>query len=422
MNLRTTFRLNPIGKRSTRRRDALAVALIALIAGVFVTLPPLDVLRGWSIDTLTGLKWYLFGPTRPPESSPAVVVALDEETFRTPPFAGSPNIVWTREIGRVLTAIVEGGAAVVGFDIVYPISIEQSEIPFGEETLGARLRGFDRDFLRALARAARDGKVVLGQVQFSDQPVLPASGQRIAVGQLRNIRALNAYTDSDNVVRRLPLTFSVDGAPVPSMALELAARALKADPQVGPDGRVTLGPYRVPSGKPNTMTVNFEGGADDIPTFSLADLRACLEKEDSTFFQRHFAGKVVIFGTLLDAEDLRLTSKRFITEPEAARAPRCAVPRPPDRPRFARSSMSGVYIHATAVNNLIRGDALNEFGRGGSAAVSIVFSLLAALAGLLLAPLTAIMAYLAGVLAWSGIAVGAFRHAWALPLIDPFVA
>ena len=30
-------------------------------------------------------------------------------------------------------------------------SIEQSELPFGDETLGARLRGFDRDFLRALA-------------------------------------------------------------------------------------------------------------------------------------------------------------------------------------------------------------------------------------------------------------------------------
>src|SRR5262249_2487004 len=119
-------------KRGTRRRDALAVALIALIAGICVASPPLDVLRGWSIDTLTGLKWHVFGHTHPPESSPAVVVAIDEETFRTPPFTGSPNMVWTREIGRVLTAIVDGGAAVVGFDIVYPFSIEQSQIPFGE--------------------------------------------------------------------------------------------------------------------------------------------------------------------------------------------------------------------------------------------------------------------------------------------------
>ena len=33
-----------------------------------------------------------------------------------------------------------------GFDIVLPASIEQSEIPFGDAPLGARLRGFDRDF------------------------------------------------------------------------------------------------------------------------------------------------------------------------------------------------------------------------------------------------------------------------------------
>ena len=60
--------------------------------------------------------------------------------------------------------------------------------------LGARVRGFDRDFLRALAGAARQGRLVLGQVQHSDQPIQPAPGQRIAVGQQRNIRALNAYT------------------------------------------------------------------------------------------------------------------------------------------------------------------------------------------------------------------------------------
>src|SRR5580704_6905591 len=205
------------------RRDAIAVALIALIAGSLTALPLLDNLRGLSIDVLTGLRWHLLDRTSNSATSPTVVVALDEETFRTPPFAGSPNITWTREIGHILSAIVGGGAKVVGFDIVYPISIEQSAIPFGDETLGAKVRGFDRDFLTALALAARDGRVVLGEVQLGDHPILPAPGQRVAVGQQRNIRSVNAYTDSDNVVRRLPLSFMVDGAPVPSMAVELAA-------------------------------------------------------------------------------------------------------------------------------------------------------------------------------------------------------
>ncbi len=134
-------------------------------------------------------------------------------------------MTWTREIGRVLTAVVAGGAKVVGFDVVFPTSIEQSEIPFGDETLGEKVRGFDRDFLRALALAARANKLVLGEIQHGDQPILPAPGQRIAVGQQQNIRPLNVYNDPDDVVRRVPLTFVVDGATVPSMSVELASRA-----------------------------------------------------------------------------------------------------------------------------------------------------------------------------------------------------
>ena len=45
--------------------------------------------------------------------------------------------------------------------------------------------------------------------------------------QQSNIRALNVHTDSDEVIRRLPLTFRIDGKAVPSMAVELASRALQ---------------------------------------------------------------------------------------------------------------------------------------------------------------------------------------------------
>ncbi len=89
------------------------------------------------------------------------------------------------------------------------------------------------------------------------------------------------------------------------MAVELAARALGATPEFDERGRLTLGGYRVPGRVPNTMTLNFEGGADDIPTFSFADLRACAVKNDKDYFRRWFDGKVVIFGTVLDIEDRR---------------------------------------------------------------------------------------------------------------------
>src|SRR5262245_27373102 len=103
-----------------RLRAAFAAFVIALAATALVASPALDPLLGLSIDILTALRWRMFGNSHPPESSAAVVVALDEETFRTPPFEGTPTVTWTREIGEVLTEIIEGGAKVVGFDIVLP--------------------------------------------------------------------------------------------------------------------------------------------------------------------------------------------------------------------------------------------------------------------------------------------------------------
>ena len=308
-------------------RDAIAVAVIVLVCATVSVSPAFNFAHGLSIDLLTALRWEMFGRRQDPAASPAVVVAIDEETYQTPPFKGSPTLTWTGEIGRVLGAIVEGGAKVVGFDIVFEKSIEQSEIPFGGGLLGEKVRGFDRDYLRALSVASAAGKVVLGEVLRGTQPVRPSPGQRIAVRQ--NVRALNVFTDPDDVVRRTPLTFSVDGKPVPSMALELASRALDARPELKADGTAALAGYRIPAAVPNTMTLNFEGGADDIPTYSLADLSSCAAKNDKDFFRRQFEGKVVIIGSVLGSEDRIVSSKQFTTGIERARAPRCALAEQP---------------------------------------------------------------------------------------------
>jgi len=396
-----------------RLRAAATAFLVALCAGLVAASPLCDGLRGLAIDVLTTLRWRAFGNAQPPAASHAVVVALDEETFRTPPFEGTPTVTWTREIGRVLTALIDGGAKVVGFDIIFPTSIEQSAVPFGDETVGARLRGFDRDFLRALALGARDGKVVLGQVQHQEKPLLPSPGQRAAVGFGRNIRALNLYSDPDDVIRRAPLAFVVDGAPVPSMAAELAARAT---------GAPVAAKFAAAGAVPDTITLNFAGGSDDIPTFSFADLHACVEKGDKDFFRRHFEGKIVLIGTLLDVEDRKLTSKRFATAPERAGADRCALPMPEARQTFARDSISGVYIHATAVNNLLDRNALTEFGRIAAGIVSFALAAVAAAAALTLAPAAAFLAFLGLAAAWTVSATLAFRGALALPLFEPLLS
>ena len=99
-------------------RDAIAIASIVLVCAAVSVSPAFDRIQGLSIDILTALRWQVFGKRQDPAASPAVVVAIDEETYRAAPFKGSPTLTWTSEIGRVLGAILDGGAKVVGFDIV----------------------------------------------------------------------------------------------------------------------------------------------------------------------------------------------------------------------------------------------------------------------------------------------------------------
>jgi adenylate cyclase/guanylate cyclase len=364
----------------------------------------------------------MFGRRQDPAASPAVVVAIDEESLRAPPFKDSPMLTWTGEIGRVLAATLEGGAKVAGFDVVIPASIEQSQLPFGEGMLGDKVRGFDRDFLRALAAASTNGKVVLGEILGGNQPVRPSPGQRVAVRQHLNIRPLNVFNDHDDIVRRLPLSFAVNGTKMPSMAVELASRALGAAPEFDASGRMTLAGYQVPGRVPDTMTLNFEGGADDIPTFSFADLRACAVKNDKDYFKRWFAGKVVIFGSVLDIEDRRQTSKRFATGIEGARTPRCAAETTPVTAGYRISTIAGVYIHATAVNNLIQRNAVVEPGPLVRLLISTLFAALAAIAAWRLRPLSAALAWAAVIAISVTGATIAFNQSLALPIAEPFLA
>ena len=404
-----------------RRRDLLVAIVIALIAGALVVLPPLDRVRGLTIDVLTALHWYEFGQTHDPADSPVVVVALDEESYLTPPFAGTPSVAWTGEIGRVLTAVIAGGAKVVGFDLVFPISLEQSELPVGDAKLGARLQGMDRVFLRAVQVAARDNKIVLGEVQHREQPIVPSPAQRLVVNGQPNIRALNVFNDADDVVRRIPLSFAVGDARMPSMAVELAARALGEAPQFSDTG-MRLAGYRVTGLVPNTMTLNFAGGAGDVPAYSFADLAACAASNNQEFFRRVFNDKVVLFGTLLDVEDRKVTSKRFATAPESARGARCVYPAKPRESLLVSNTISGVYVHATAVSNLLRHDALTELNGVGAALVSALFALLVAGAALGFAPAAAAVVYAGAVLGLTAIATAVFDRALVLPLVESAVA
>ena len=74
-----------------------------------------------------------------------------------------------------------------------------------------------------------------------------------------------------------------------------------------------LSPRCVASPRPNTLTLDFDGGADAIPTHSLADLATCARQGRRDYFREHFAGKVVLLGTLLDELERRQLKRGLIT-------------------------------------------------------------------------------------------------------------
>ena len=399
-------------------KTLFAAAVAALVATVAMSGPWSSTLDGLSADSLVWLRQAVFGPQHARVDSPTVVIAIDEETYRREPFNTVPKVMWTREIAQVFDAVIDGGAAVIGMDIILPTSV------------ASQIRGFDRDFLQSLRRHGRAGQMVLSKVQHSSQPILPNVGQRFAVGHGANIRAANLYSDTDGIVRGVPVSLArkgVDGTLTyePSLALELAARALGDRLSFDPKGRARLEGAPLPTVAGNNLLINFDDDQRGIPTYSFADLHACAAAGDSDFFARNFAGKVVLFGGVLDVEDRKLSSLRFATAPDgAAFAERCALDALPgvlDAER-TRDSVPGVYMHAFAVNNLSRGNLLAPANPW--LAVAATFVLGGAIA-LVTVGFSALWAGAAAVILsglWVVAAIMLFQRGILFPLFDPPIA
>ena len=98
---------------------------------------------------------------------------------------------------------------------------------------------------------------------------------------------------------------------------------------------------------------------------------------------------------VLDIEDRRFTSKRFAAGIEGERASHCAADSTPVTAGFRTSTIAGVYIHATAVNNLIARNAIVEAGPLPRLLIAALFAALAAAAAWLFRPVIAFGSWIA---------------------------
>jgi adenylate cyclase len=399
-----------------RRRDLAVAALIVAVATGLTQVPGARFIDGLSIDALFWLRAAAFAPRYAPEDSPTTIVAIDEETYRTPPFQDKPQALWTPDIAAVLRALLAADAKVVGFDVIFPTSLEPV------------LPGFDREFLLALREGSRDGRVVLTKVQHQALPIRPFPSQSLVVGNERNIRSANLFQEPDDVIRRAPLLLDAEDLVTgerrePSLSLELAARSAGVAVRAQ-DGGVAFGDRMLPDSATNNLLINFAPG-NSIPSYSLADLHACAAAGRSDYFAAHFKGKVVLIGTVLDLEDRKLTSKRLINREQPTTSPdRCALASRPElmRSDIERADLPGVYIHAAAVNTLLRGDLL----RMPTLLLRVLFILgltSATVASLLLLPI-ARGAIAAGTILLLGVAAAVilFQQGWVVPMLPALLA
>lgn len=397
----------------------LAVVCALAVSGL-TGLPIFERFYDLDIDVLHSLQRFApGGGQREAASATVVVVALDESTYATPPFAGLPKVMWTPQIASVQNAILAAEARVIGWDFILPTSAATYVAD----------KNYDRPLLKSLASAKRNKQIVLGTVQIGETVIQPHRLFSWAAGGASNLRSLNVNADADGVIRKIPTYFQIRKADgnisfVPAMALELASRKAGVEPVRQADGRLNLGPASVHGVTNDAVILNFSGPAGQIPTYSFADLYRCSEAGNSSFFREHFAGKVVLFGLVLDIEDRKLSSNRLITDGGPVGPTVSCTGSGPGKPvtHAPRSTTSGVYLHAIAVNNILRGDGLEFIAPRQRLLLALPLALLTAIATISFGFPIAIMSCLLGAAAWTGSAILLFDQNLALPLLIPLGA
>lgn len=382
----------------TRVRFAAIVAVLGLLIGYaaerFVT-------GGLSFDALLTLRHAAFGDRHKLSDSEVVVVNIDNDTFlRSRDFQNTPFALWGPQFAVVLDALDQSGAKVIGADLIF--SATADTVP--------ELRGRDRPLREAFSRLAAAHRIVLAETDVSGAILRPHKSFAMIVRYEEGIRKANIAQTYDGVARQVPLwqPSATDGA-IPTLAHEIAVRA-GFDSAGIPDGM-------------RALAVNF---ADSrvAPSYRLQDVYECAKNSDFEPLKAAFSDKIVILGAELDVEDRKVASGRaFLQRGEPEPLP-CASSAPDnsEAAQLRRKTIPGVFIHAQAVNDLLRGEiarfwpagvGILAFASMASAGSALSIFLRAQTAGLLLA---------GALLLWVAGAVASASLDWFAPLLGGVTA
>lgn len=335
----------------------------------------------------------------PAASARVAIVAVDEASLTE--FGQWP---WPRDVvGRLVTALHEGGAAAIAFDILFP-EPDRMGVP---STAAGGPTSTDAELAAAIARApvvagfaltfednrlasAASGCVLTPlepvQRQRGDADLLAGtfegSGAVCSVSVLREAArasgAINAAPDGDGILRRVPMLVRLGGHVHPTLALaavHAAGRpALLLEPRADDSLRLRLDDRAVVLDAQGTLLLRPRGPGNTYPHVPAADVIAGRVPPGT------FNGRIVFVGaTALGVRDV-------VATPLDARFP-------------------GVELHATVADMLLGGTAASrpEFAGAIELVAAVLAAVLSSLAvSLAGAGLGASLSVAAGAAAWGG--------------------
>ncbi len=295
-----------LGRRTTLYLLAAGVTVTLAVLGLHILQPALFA----HIESKTFDVLLAHTRMRAPSGIP-VLIAVDDKALER--YGQWP---WPRHhLARLISRLAEAGVATVALDLVFaghdrssPLSLQKDlRADFGFHLPLDDLPADKRDYDRMLAEALAHPPAVLGyKFLFSDPPAPDTAGQcRIqsilpgtalssistfslpraaaVVCNLPQLTAaargsgfINALSDADGVLRRVPLLAAYAQAVYPSLMLA-TAMVHRSSPAVaaGRDadgGFVQLKPQRIHLDDQGRLLLRYRGPRQTFPTFSVADL------------------------------------------------------------------------------------------------------------------------------------------------------
>ena len=318
-----------------------------------------------------------------------VLLVIDQESLDEVQSTMRRGWPWPRDFYAALVAYLRhAGARAIGIDLLF-----SEESVFGEEddaALAEGIAGSPPVFVALAGRASGEGKRLPASLAVPLDAAAPFAPARFESGNApveavaaaaAGAGSVVAATDADGVIRRASVGFSSgdEGLFFASFPLRMAM-ALRGESaaSVGPGPRLAIGGRSIPLAADGSFWLRYPGGLDSYPRFRMSEVlgRAFLlaRGESVDDFGGRFRDKIVLVGaTAAGLQDVKAT-------PFGENTP-------------------GILTVATALDNILSGDAVARAPAGLSAAAALAAALAVSVAVLAIPSVLAAVAAALAILA-----------------------